>query len=617
MTTFSELALKPEIIHAVTEMGFEKPTPVQAKAIPTILESKNDLIVLAQTGTGKTAAFGLPVINEIDPSNTDTQCLILCPTRELCVQIAKELGNFSKFIDNFRVTAVYGGANIQPQMQDLKRGAQIVVGTPGRTLDLIKRRALRLESIAWLVLDEADEMLNMGFQEDLDEILVTTPSGKRTLLFSATMPRAIETMSKKYMNDVAKIEIGKRNAGADNVNHIYYMVTAKNRYNALKRIADMHPQIFSIIFCRTRQETKDIAEKLIKDGYNADSLHGELSQAQRDLVMGKFRSKNLRLLVATDVAARGLDVNDLTHVINYNLPDDLEAYVHRSGRTGRAGKKGTSIAIVHSREGGRVRDLERMLNKPFVREQVPSGQDVCAIQLYNLIDNIDQTQVDETEIAPYMDTINEKLAHLTREDLVKRIVSVEFNRFLEYYKTAEDINMSEDGKRERKQRGSVATDENFARMFINLGAIDQMNPARLIGIINDKTGKRDIELGKIDIMKKFSFFDAEKSAVDLLVSSFEGMISENGFPVHVEVSKPDAPGSDRSKRSAGKPRFDSRGGGSGERRSKPRFESKGGERSERPSRDRSGSSDRKNSFGKSKFSGKSAGASKPFGKKKR
>lgn len=558
MITFPELALKPEIIRAVTEMGFVNPTPVQAKAIPTILEKQGDVIALAQTGTGKTAAFGLPVINEVDAQDKSTQCLILCPTRELCVQIAKELNNFAKHIDDLRITAVYGGANIQPQLKDLKSGVQIVVGTPGRTLDLIKRRALRLESIEWLVLDEADEMLNMGFQEDLDEILSSTPQGKKTLLFSATMPRMIEKMTKKYMSDPVKMEMGKRNSGSEDVNHIYYMVTAKNRYAALKRIADMHPKIFSIIFCRTRQETKDIADKLMKDGYNADALHGELSQAQRDLVMDKFRKKNLRLLVATDVAARGLDVNDLTHVINYNLPDDLESYVHRSGRTGRAGKKGTSIAIVHSREGGRIRSLEKMLNKKFDREMVPNGKDVCEIQLYNLIDKMDQTQVNENEIEPYMDAINEKLAHLTREDLVKRFVSVEFNRFLEYYKDAEDINMSEDKKREKKERGSRASDENLSRMFINLGAIDKLNPTKLIGLINDATGKRDIEIGKIDIMKKFSFFDADKSAVELLIESFKGKVSDNGFDIHVEQSKPE--GGSNDSRSSGKPKRYSGGG---------------------------------------------------------
>lgn len=557
MITFPELALKPEIIRAVTEMGFVNPTPVQAKAIPQILENQGDVIALAQTGTGKTAAFGLPVINEINANSRDTQSLILCPTRELCIQIAREMNNFAKHVDGLRITAVYGGANIQPQLQDLKRGAQIVVGTPGRTLDLIKRRALRLESIEWLVLDEADEMLNMGFQEDLDEILQTTPKEKNTLLFSATMPRSIETMSKKYMSNPVKMEMGKRNSGSEDVTHLYYMVTAKNRYAALKRIADMHPQIFSIIFCRTRQETKDIAEKLMKDGYNADSLHGDLSQAQRDHVMSKFRNKSIRLLVATDVAARGLDVTDLTHVINYNLPDDLESYVHRSGRTGRAGKKGTSIAIVHSREGGRVRALEKMLNKKFERELVPTGKDVCEVQLLNLIDKMEQTAVDNEMIEPYMEAINAKLDDLSREDLIKRFVSVEFNRFLDYYKDAQDINMDEDKKREKRERGSRASDENMSRMFINLGAIDRINPAKLMGLINDTTGKRDIEIGKIDIMKKFSFFDADNASVELLVKSFkEGVKSENGFDIHVEVSKPEVGGGKNS----GKPKRYSGGG---------------------------------------------------------
>lgn len=581
MTTFTELALKPEILHAITEMGFANPTPVQAKAIPMILEQPGDLIALAQTGTGKTAAFGLPIINEIEAKDNAIQSLVLCPTRELCVQIAKELSNFSKYIDGFTVTAVYGGANIQPQIQSLKKGTHIVVGTPGRTLDLIKRRALRLENVDWLVLDEADEMLNMGFQEDLDEILSTTPKEKNTLLFSATMPFSIEKITKKYMDKPRKIEMAKRNSGADDVNHVYYMVVAKHRYQALKRIVDAHPQIYSIIFCRTRQETKDIADKLIKDGYNADSLHGDLSQVQRDLVMNKFRNRNIQLLVATDVAARGLDVTDLTHVINYNLPDDLEAYVHRSGRTGRAGKKGTSVAIVHSREGGRIRNLEKMLNKKFEKALVPSGQDVCEVRLYSLIDKVEKTVVEEDMIAPYMEAINSKLDSLSREDLVKRFVSVEFNRFLDYYKDAQDINMTEDSKRIKNKRGSAASDENMSRMFINLGGVDRLNPTKLIGLINDVTGKRDIEIGKIDIMKKFSFFDADNAAVDLLVKSFDGIKSENGFDIHVEVSRPEGGGngdkrknktkhySGGGKKYSGKKKFNSggrTGGRSGKRR---------------------------------------------------
>ncbi len=558
MITFPELALKPEILHAISEMGFVNPTPVQAKTIPFILEQQRDLIALAQTGTGKTAAFGLPVINEVNPNNKNIQCLVLCPTRELCVQIAKELSNFSKYIDGLRVTSVYGGANIQPQIQDLKRGAHIVVGTPGRTLDLIRRKVLRLEHIDWLILDEADEMLNMGFQEDLDDILSNTPDGRTTLLFSATMPVTIEKMTKKYMNNPEKMEMAKRNSGSEDVNHIFYMVLAKQRYQALKRIVDIHPEIYSIVFCRTRQETKDIADKLIKDGYNADSLHGDLSQAQRDLVMNKFRNRTIQILVATDVAARGLDVNDLTHVINYNLPDDLEAYVHRSGRTGRAGKKGTSVAIVHSREGGRIRSLEKMLNKTFEKKLVPNGKDVCEVQLYKLIDRIEQTVVDNDRIEPYMGAINAKLDNLSREDLIKRMVSVEFNRFLEYYKDAEDINMTEDVKRNKKQRGSVAADENMTRMFINLGAIDKLKPAELMGLINDSTGKRDIEVGKIDIMKKFSFFDVDNAYVDLIVKSFKGSQLEDGFKVHVEVSKPEGSkvdGKSSSKMKGGKPRY--------------------------------------------------------------
>jgi len=559
--TFQELELKPEILRAISDMGFVNPTPVQAKAIPKVLEDDGDLIALAQTGTGKTAAFGLPIINEIKVDDRNTQCLILCPTRELCMQIAKELSNFSKHMDGLRILSIYGGANIQDQINKLRKGVQIVVGTPGRTLDLLKRKALHVDSIDWLVLDEADEMLTMGFKEDLDDILKTSPQEKRTLLFSATMPKEIEMISKTYMVNPDKIEMAKRNSGTENVNHIYYMVAAKNRYLALKRIADMNPKIFAIIFCRTRQETKDIAEKLMQDGYNADALHGDLSQAQRDLVMNKFRKKHLRLLVATDVAARGLDVNDLTHVINYNLPDELENYVHRSGRTGRAGKKGTSIAIVHSREGGRVKRLEKTLNRPFERALVPSGEEVCHKQLYNLIDKMENTQVDEETIAPFMEDIYKKLEWMSREDLIKRFVSLEFNRFLEYYKDAADININEDKPREKKKRGSVAANENFSRMFINLGGIDHLTPTKLIGLINDTTGKRDIELGKIDIMKKFSFFDAENEAVDLLLKSFKGAKSDKGFDIHVEVSKPDVGGGRDRARKGAKSKGNYKGGG--------------------------------------------------------
>ncbi len=538
--TFQELDLKPEILRAISDMGFVSPTPVQSKAIPKILEESADLIALAQTGTGKTAAFGLPVINEIDANDDTTQCLVLCPTRELCVQIAKELTNFSKYIDSLKIASVYGGADIRRQMDKLREGAQIVVGTPGRTLDLIKRKSLRVENLSWLVLDEADEMLTMGFKDDLDEILKTSPEDKRTLLFSATMPTEIERMTKVYMNNPEKLELARRNSGNEDVSHVYYMVAAKHRYLALKRIADMNPKIYAIIFCRTRQETKDIADKLMQDGYNADALHGDLSQAQRDLVMHKFRQKHISLLVATDVAARGLDVNDLTHVINYNLPDELENYVHRSGRTGRAGKKGTSIAIVHSREGNRIKNLERQLNRPFERQPVPTGDEVCAKQLYNLIDKMENTQVDEVMIEPFMGDIYKKLEWMSREDLIKRFVSVEFNRFLDYYKDAEDINISEsnDKPRERRKRGSVAGDENMARLFINLGAMDQLSPTRLIGLINDTTGRRDIEVGRIDIKKKYSFFDADKAAIDLIVSKFKGTKSEKGFDICVEMSNP-------------------------------------------------------------------------------
>lgn len=517
--TFNETGLGAEILRAITEMGFENPTPIQEKTLPQILESKNDLVALAQTGTGKTAAFGLPVIELTDVKEKDVQTLILCPTRELGLQITKDLQSFTKYIKGFRVVPVYGGAPIYNQIKDLKNGAHIVVGTPGRTLDLIKRKALRVQSIKWMILDEADEMLNMGFKDDLDAILEGTPENRQTLLFSATMPKEIERIANNYMVNPDRISVGKRNAGAENVSHEFYMVHAKDRYEALKRVADVNPNIYGIIFCRTRAETKDIADKLMQEGYNADALHGDLSQAQRDFVMSRFRQKHLQILVATDVAARGLDVNDLTHVINYNLPDDLEVYVHRSGRTGRAGKSGISISIVHTRENGKIRDLEKITQKKFIKKNVPGGKDICEKQLFNLVDRVEKIEVDNQQIDQYLPDIYKKLEWLDREELIKHFVSVEFNRFLAYYKDAPDLNVKQKDKKEsRRERGSNV---KFSRFHINVGSKNKVNASHLIGMINDVTPGLKVEIGKIDILRNFSFFDADSKYEKEILEAFK------------------------------------------------------------------------------------------------
>ena len=545
MNTFDSLGLSSEILKAITEIGFEIPTPIQEKTIPVLLGSKSDIISLAQTGTGKTAAFGLPLIELSDPLSLDVQALVLSPTRELCVQITKDIANYSKYLNDYHVTAVYGGADIGKQTRDLKRNPQIVVGTPGRVLDMIKRRILKVQHIKYLVLDEADEMLNMGFKDELDAILLNTPKDKRTFLFSATMPDDIIKIADNYMKNPVEITAGKKNIGADDVSHEYYVVQAKDRYEALKRLADMNPKIYGIVFCRTRKETKEIADKLIGDGYNADALHGDLSQAQRDFVMNRFRSKTVQMLVATDVAARGLDVNDLTHVINYNLPDELELYIHRSGRTGRAGKKGVCLSIIHIRDKRKIRDIEKMLSKKFELKEVPNGYEICGKQLFNLIDRMENTEVNEAEIEAYMPEIYKKLDWLSREDLIKRFVSVEFNRFLSYYENSRDLNKVESGG--RSERSGRADREKrrsgngeFSRFFINMGIKQGLNPARLMGLINEQTRSKDMEIGRIEIMKKFSFFEVEKSFENSILSSFnkgKPAIFE-GNRVGVEISKP-------------------------------------------------------------------------------
>ncbi|MFP4059095.1 MAG: DEAD/DEAH box helicase [Bacteroidales bacterium] len=534
MKIFEEQGLAAELQLAINEMGFINPTPIQEKVIPSILNSDQDIIAIAQTGTGKTAAFGLPVLQMIDPVLPHVQAVILCPTRELCLQIASELSKFSSFMDKISITAVYGGASIENQIKALKKGTQIVVGTPGRTLDLIKRKVLKISNIRWLILDEADEMLNMGFREDLDAILAGTPAQKQTLLFSATMPAGVRRIAENYMLDPVEISAGQKNVSTANVLHHYYRVKSADRYEALKRIADMHPHIHGIIFCRTRQETRDVAAKLMQDGYNADAIHGDLSQAQRDQVMQRFRVKQLQLLVATDVAARGIDVDNLSHIINYNLPDDPEVYIHRSGRTGRAGKTGVSIAIVHSREESRIKELERLTGRKFIHQLVPGGKEVCEKRLYHLFDKIGNTLVDEKTIAPFMPQILERLGWLDRDELLKRLVSFEFNRFLEYYKDAGDINVTSNRKENdrKKTRGS-----NFSRMFINLGSKQNISPNSLMGLINEQLQDKSFEIGKIEILKSFSFFEIESSVEKSLLAAFKA-VSYGKTKLVVEPSKP-------------------------------------------------------------------------------
>jgi ATP-dependent RNA helicase DeaD len=557
--TFEEAGLNPELLKAINDLGFVSPTPIQEKVIPYLLTSDTDLVALAQTGTGKTAAFGLPILEQVDTSSKTTQAMVLCPTRELAMQITKDMVSYSKYIKKVNIVAVYGGAAIQGQIKDLDRGAQIVVGTPGRMLDLMKRKKLRISNIKTLVLDEADEMLSMGFKEELDTILSETPEQRQTLLFSATMPREIVGIAKKYMKNAEEISAGTKNIGAENVNHYFYMVSARDRYSALKRIADINPKIYGIVFCRTRAETKDVADKLMSDGYNADALHGDLSQAQRDFVMNRFRQKHLQILVATDVAARGLDVSDLTHIINYNLPDENEIYIHRSGRTGRAGKKGTSLTIIHSRELHKIKSIEKKLGKKVERKMVPGGKEICEKQLFNLIDKMENTVVDDSEIDQFLPVIYKKLSWLSREELIKQFVSVEFNRFLEYYRNAPDLNIKAressserrgEGRRERGERGerrerseggrerSRRMDSaNFSRFFINIGANQKINPLKLIGLINDTTNLRNMEIGKIEIMKNFTFFEVDKEFEKKVLQSFD-KAEFDGQPIVVELSKP-------------------------------------------------------------------------------
>ena len=551
MNYFTESGLHDQILEAVQEMGFEKPTPIQAKTIPHSLASRQDLIALAQTGTGKTAAFGLPAIHLTNTEDKRTQTLVLCPTRELCVQISKDLTAYSKYIKGVGIVPVYGGANIETQIKALNKQAQIVVGTPGRVRDLIKRKKLSLKNIERVILDEADEMLSMGFREELDAILSETPEKKQTSLYSATMSKEIINITSQYMDNPVELSAAGTNKGIKNVDHNYYMVRSKDKYEVLKRIADINPSIYGIVFCRTRRETKEIANKLMQDGYNAEALHGDLSQAQRDTVMDKFRLNHLQLLVATDVAARGLDVNDLTHIINYSLPDDTEGYIHRSGRTGRAGKGGTSTAIIHTREKGKIKEIEKRAGITFTKQLVPSGEEICQKQLYTLIDKMEKVEVDENQIEPFLAEIYKKLEWMSKEELIKHFVSLEFNRFLDYYKNARDINVSEQKIREQKKTDTKkrsrkeqrkAGNAALKRMYINVGSKQNLKPPRLIGLINGALDSGSAEIGKIDIMKKFSFFDFDEKYKDQLIKALKGKKFE-GTSLYLEVAK-EKPGAD-------------------------------------------------------------------------
>ncbi len=547
MGTFDDLGIHADILKGIQELGFEEPMPIQEQVIPVLLQDEGDLIGLAQTGTGKTAAFGLPIIQFADPDISTPQALILAPTRELCLQIARDLKQFARYCPGIHTVAVYGGADIDRQVRAIKKGTQIIVATPGRMNDLLnKRKVVDFSTINTVVLDEADEMLDMGFKEELDAILEQTPETKKTLLFSATMPKEVLEISQHYMHSPREISVGKRNAGAENIEHLCYTVRSKDRYLALKRIVDYNPELYSIIFCRTRQETKDVADKLIQDGYNADALHGDLSQAQRETVMHKFRIKHLQMLVATDVAARGLDVQDITHIINYNLPDEDEAYIHRSGRTGRAGKEGVSIAIVNLREKYKIKKIEKQLQKTFRLLPVPGGEEICQKQLLNLVDKLEKIEIDHKEIDPFLPAIYEKLEWLSREELIKHFVSLEFNRFLDYYKDTEDLNAPEKeretrkkGKRKKsagKRSDAQTVEKGFTRFHINLGHKDSLSPRDLIGLINRCTRKRNIDIGRIDLMKTFSLFDADQRYAFDILSGFKG-VEYDGREVVVKVAQ--------------------------------------------------------------------------------
>ena len=539
MNPFSTLGIRHDIVNAITELGFENPTPIQEQAIPVLLSGSNDFVGLAQTGTGKTAAFGLPLLELLDFSQNYPQALILCPTRELCLQITNDLKNYAKNVPDVHVVAVYGGAAISDQLRQIKRGVQIVVATPGRMLDIINRKAVDFTKVKYVVLDEADEMLNMGFQEDIDQILFTTPEDKKTWLFSATMPGEVRRIAKKYMTDPFELTMGTKNTGNVNIEHEYYVVKARDKYAAFKRIVDFNPEIFGIVFCRTKIETQEIAEALMKDGYNADSLHGDLSQQQRDRVMKRYRDRSLQLLIATDVAARGIDVNDVTHVINYSLPDEIENYTHRSGRTARAGKSGISIAIINSKELGKIRQIERVIGKQFTKAEIPSGFDVCEKQLFGLVHKVHNVAVSEDQIEQYLPRIMEEFKDLDKAEIIKRFASLEFNRFLDYYKNAPDLNASaeDSGRGERGDKfGRTGFKSDFTRLFINLGSVDDFSRGDMLGFICNQAKISGKTIGKIDLKGVYTFFEVENEFADKVQQEFSKNIEFQGRPVRVELA---------------------------------------------------------------------------------
>lgn len=555
MKTFEELGVSPEIRKAIEELGYENPMPVQEEVIPYLLGNGNDVVALAQTGTGKTAAFGLPLIQKIDVKNCVPQALVLCPTRELCLQIAGDLTDYSKYITDLKILPVYGGSSIDSQIRSLKRGVHIIVATPGRLIDLMERKVAQLATIRDVVMDEADEMLNMGFTDSINAILENIPQDRNTLMFSATMSPEIARIAKTYLHEAKEITVGTKNEGSKNVNHVAYIVHAKDKYLALKRVVDFYPQIYGIVFCRTRKETQEIADKLIQDGYNADSLHGELSQAQRDLVMQKFRQRHLQLLVATDVAARGLDVNDLTHVINYGLPDDTESYTHRSGRTGRAGKMGISIAIINLREKGRMKEIEHIIKKKFEVSVLPSGQEICQQQLIKVIDDIEKVKVNEEEIETFLPGIYRKLDWLDKEDLIKRVVSLEFNRFLDYYKNAPEIEQpkanekkseAKESRKGDKEKVGRKAEKGYTRLFLNLGKTDGFYTNQIIDLVNRNLRKERIQIGRIDLMQNFSFFEVIQEQAPQVIKALNKVVLNGGRKVCVEVAGENTGKSDKS-----------------------------------------------------------------------
>ena len=551
MNTFENLNLTPGILRAIQDLGFENPMPVQEEVIPLMLDQQNDIIALAQTGTGKTAAFGLPLVQMTDISSKEPQALVLCPTRELCIQITADLQSFAVHTPGLNILAVYGGSSIENQLRALKKGVHIIVATPGRLWDLMGRKAVKLHAVSNVVLDEADEMLNMGFEESIADILEQVPSERRTLLFSATMPREVANIARKYMQEALEVTIGTRNAGSNNVSHIAYSVHGRDKYRALKRVADAEPAIYGIVFCRTRRDTHEIASKLIADGYNADALHGDLSQAQRDSVMNKFRQRSIQLLVATDVAARGLDVDDLTHIINFDLPDDLEAYTHRSGRTGRANKKGISIALVSPRERTQLAQIQRKMKVSFSMESIPTGKEICSNQMMHWVQKLDTVSASHHQLRKMVPGVYDTLEQLDKDELIRRMAGLEFEKLLSEYSYADDLaipdhdNTRSNGREKYKNRGLMEDSEGYTRLFINLGKMDGLYPKELIGLVNDNTRGERINLGRIDLMREFSFFEVENQQVKTLIKSMKNSTFRNrrvDITIANPEGKPSSPG---------------------------------------------------------------------------